>query len=113
MQATSAVYPAGCYFVNVRGDDGVRLYIDGTLVFNAWEQQGPSNFNNVLVSLSGNSLLQFDFYEKNGQNVSDFSITPVDVTALSSINTITPAGTTTRCINTSTVLTGFCCRNSG
>ncbi|MCZ8228926.1 T9SS sorting signal type C domain-containing protein [Flavobacterium sp.] len=106
MQTTSAVYPAGCYFVNVRGDDGVRLYIDGVLVFNAWEQQGPSNFRNVLVSLTGNSLLEFDFYEKGGENVSDFTIFPVDAATLSTINAITPAGTTIRCVNTNTLLTG-------
>ena len=65
MQTTSEVYPEGCYFVNITGDDGVRLYIDGTLVFNSWIQQGSTNYNNVLVYLNGNSqLLFFVFCEK-------------------------------------------------
>ncbi|MEM0575236.1 T9SS sorting signal type C domain-containing protein [Flavobacterium polysaccharolyticum] len=105
MQTTSAVYPAGCYFVNITGDDGVRLYIDGTLVFNSWIQQGSTDYNNVLVYLNGNSQLLFDFYEKNGGNVSNFSIFPA-ATTISGLNTVTPVGPITRCTNTPTLLTG-------
>ncbi|MFH7003088.1 T9SS sorting signal type C domain-containing protein [Flavobacterium bizetiae] len=78
---------AGCYFVRVTGDDGVRLFVDGVKVFEAWTQQSSSNYENVLVYLTGNSDLVFEYYEKNGANVSNFTIVPVNA----STNTITPA----------------------
>jgi hypothetical protein len=34
--------PAGCYFVNIKGDDGVRLYVDNVKVFDEWKEQGAS-----------------------------------------------------------------------
>ncbi|SMO79354.1 Autotransporter adhesin [Flavobacterium resistens] len=105
MQTTSAVYPAGCYFVTIKGDDGVRLYIDGTLVFDAWVQQAETTYDNVLVYLNGNSQLVFDFYEKNSNNTSTFSITPASAT-IASLNTITPVGPIVRCSSTTTALTG-------
>ena len=78
---------AGCYFVKVTGDDGVRLFVDGVKVFDAWTQQSSSIYDNVLVYLTGNSDLVFEYYEKNGANVSNFTIVPVNASS----NTVTPA----------------------
>ncbi|MEM0575237.1 T9SS sorting signal type C domain-containing protein [Flavobacterium polysaccharolyticum] len=105
MNTTAAVYPAGCYFVNITGDDGVRLYIDGTLVLNSWRQQSPTPYNNVLVYLNGSSQLVFDYYEKNGQNVSTFTIRPAS-TSITSLNTIITSGPISRCVSTTTFLDG-------
>ncbi|WP_343536822.1 beta strand repeat-containing protein, partial [Flavobacterium mesophilum] len=105
MQTTSAVYPAGCYFVSIKGDDGVRLYVDGTLVFDAWIQQAETTYDNVLVYLNGSSQLVFDYYEKNSNNTSTFSITPASAT-ITSLNTVTPVGPIARCSSTTTALTG-------
>ena len=68
--------PAGCYIVAFRGDDGIRLYNDGVLVFDRWVQQGATNYNNVLIYLDGSADLVYDFYEYGGGNVVDFSLTP-------------------------------------
>ena len=57
--------PAGCYLATFKGDDGIRLYNDGVLVFDRWVQQPPSNYNNVLIYLDGDADLIFDFYEYN------------------------------------------------
>ncbi|TAF60199.1 MAG: hypothetical protein EAZ58_13365, partial [Flavobacterium sp.] len=105
MNTTAAVYPAGCYFVNITGDDGVRLYIDGTLVLNSWRQQSATPYNNVLVYLNGSSQLVFDFYEKNGSNVSNFNIRPAS-TSMTSLNTIVTSGPINRCVSTTTLLDG-------
>jgi hypothetical protein len=66
----------GCYFLNVRGDDGVRVYVDNVLVFNAWRDQAPANFCNNLIYLNGSSNIVLDFYENAGQNEVSFSLTP-------------------------------------
>ena len=105
MNTTATEYPAGCYFVNITGDDGVRLYIDGTLVLNSWRQQIPTPYNNVLVYLNGSSQLVFDYYEKNGNNVSTFTIRPAS-TSMSSLNTISTIGPISRCVGTTTLLDG-------
>ena len=105
MNTTATEYPAGCYFVNITGDDGVRLYIDGTLVLNSWRQQSAAPYNNVLVYLNGSSQLVFDYYEKNGQNVSTFTIRPAS-TSITSLNTISTSGPISRCVGTTTPLDG-------
>ncbi|MBW4361109.1 PA14 domain-containing protein [Flavobacterium taihuense] len=97
--------PAGCYFVGVTGDDGVRLYVDGVLVFDAWTQQSATAYANVLVSLNGNSELIFDYYEKTGNNVSNFTIYPASST-INALNTIVTSGPIVRCVNTATTLDG-------
>ncbi|WP_291286070.1 T9SS sorting signal type C domain-containing protein [Flavobacterium sp.] len=92
---------AGCYFVSITGDDGVRLYIDGVLVLNEWNQQSSQVFQNVLVSLNGNSDLVLEHYEKNGGNVCNFTLTPAN----GSLNTVSPA-TSTVCGAATTTLDG-------
>ena len=89
--------PAGCYIISMRGDDGIRLYNDGALVFSEWKQQSPTNYNNVLVYLDGNAELIFDFYENGGQNVANLSIQPFDAAS----NTVATPANTTVCNNVS------------
>ena len=43
--------PAGCYLLNVNGDDGVRVYVDGVKVFDQWKQQGNTQYCNNLIYL--------------------------------------------------------------
>ena len=76
----------GCYLVNVDGDDGVRLTVDGVKILDAWVQQGITPYTNVLIYLdatknggTGSELL-FEYYEKNGNNVSNFRMVPFDST---------------------------------
>jgi len=83
----------GCYLLNMTGDDGIRLYIDGVLVFNEWREQSPTNYCNNLIYLSGSSDLVLDFYENQGQNVINFSLTPFVPAA----NNIAGASVINRC----------------
>jgi hypothetical protein len=70
--------PAGCYILNVNGDDGVRVYVDGALVFDRWVDQGNTSYCNNLINLTGNSVIVLDYYENVGENVLGFSLTPFD-----------------------------------
>ena len=58
----------GLYVVSMGSDDGSRLTIDGSLIFNIWSLQSFSNRPNVLLNLSGTSSLVYDFYENSGDN---------------------------------------------
>ena len=84
MKSTRA---AGCYFLNVNGDDGVRVYVDNVLVFDQWKEQGNTSYCNNLIYLNGNSDIVLDYYENAGGNVVGFSLTPFNGTT----NTISSA----------------------
>lgn len=63
----------GLYIVDLTSDDGNRLSIDGTLIFNDWNDHAPRTSPRVLISLNGNSSLVNDYYENGGQNVIGFT----------------------------------------
>ncbi len=58
----------GLYRVDLGSDDGSRLTVDGTLVYNNWVDQGYTSRPNTLINLNGNSVLLYEFYERGGQN---------------------------------------------
>lgn len=58
----------GLYTVDLGSDDGSRLTIDGTLVYDNWSLQSFSTRSRVLMSLTGTSPLVYDFYENGGAN---------------------------------------------
>jgi len=62
----------GLYVVDLGSDDGSRLSVDGTEIFNIWFGQAYSSRPNVLMSLTGSSSLVYDFYEGGGANVVGF-----------------------------------------
>ncbi|HPE75399.1 MAG TPA: GEVED domain-containing protein [Draconibacterium sp.] len=60
---------SGCYLVNLRADDGIRLFVDGIKVFDRWVNQAPTNYNNVLLPLTtNNAQVVYEYYENGGQN---------------------------------------------
>ena len=58
----------GLYVVNVGSDDGGRLTVDGNLIYADWGDHIVNAHPNVLMSLTGNSSLLYDFYENGGGN---------------------------------------------
>ncbi|WP_171805042.1 T9SS type A sorting domain-containing protein [Paludibacter propionicigenes] len=63
---------SGFYTVTIASDDGVRLTVDNTKMFEYWNDHAPVAYDNQLISLSGSSSLQLDYYEQNAQNVVGF-----------------------------------------
>lgn len=58
----------GLYMADLGSDDGGRLTIDGTLVYNSWVDQGFVSRPRVLMPLNGSSSLLYEFYESGGGN---------------------------------------------
>jgi hypothetical protein len=58
----------GLYVVDLGSDDRSRLSIDGNLIFNNWVDQAWTSRPRVLISLTGNSSLVYDYYENGGAN---------------------------------------------
>jgi subtilisin-like proprotein convertase family protein len=63
----------GLYTVDMGSDDGSRLSVDGSLVYNNWSDQGWTNSASNLISLTGSSNLVLDFYENGGGNQISFN----------------------------------------
>ncbi len=62
----------GLYVVDLGSDDGSRLTVDGNLIFNNWSDQAFSSRPRVLMNLTGNSSLDYEFYENGGANKAVF-----------------------------------------
>ena len=58
----------GLFAVDLGSDDGSRLTIDNTPIYNNWSDQTYSARSSVLINLTGSSSLIYDYYENAGQN---------------------------------------------
>ncbi len=95
---------AGLYRFHARVDDGVRLWVDGTLVIDHW-QDGPANTYFGDLYLSGdNHSLRAEYYEHTGQAVVQVSWELIPNTATpTSTPTQTPTSTPLPPTSTSTL----------
>jgi len=55
------------YRFTLRMDDGARLYVDGTLVLNNWQDGSDRTATIDLGMASGSHTLQVEYYERTGQ----------------------------------------------
>jgi len=74
----------GFYSANMVSDDGAKLIVDGTVVYNHWDPHSPTTNNTVLLSLTGSSLLTLEYFEQAGQNGISFNMAVILLNQLSS-----------------------------
>src|SRR6185369_10514983 len=79
-------FDAGRYSFTVRGDDGVRFYVDGVLRINQWHDQGATNYTEVVDLTSGGHDLRMEFYEHGGDAVAQIFWERVDGNAVPTIS---------------------------
>ncbi|UTN05088.1 T9SS sorting signal type C domain-containing protein [Flavobacterium bizetiae] len=72
---------SGCYIIRVTGDDGIRLFMNNTKIFDRWGEQGSTTYNDILVRLDGDDDFVFDYYENEGGNVVGFTLIAFDANA--------------------------------
>ncbi len=59
-----SVPTAGAYTFYPTSDDGVRLWINGVLVVNAWRDQGATEYSSGAINLSGGQVpVKVEFYD--------------------------------------------------
>ncbi len=58
----------GLYVVDLGSDDGSRLTVDGSPVYDSWSDHSFINQPRVLLSLTGSSSLLYEYYENGGGN---------------------------------------------
>ncbi|MDM0001147.1 PilC/PilY family type IV pilus protein [Variovorax sp. J22P240] len=63
----------GDYIFRVRGDDGVRLWINGTQVIDGWKDQGPTDYDATVPLTAGQPFdVKIEYYENAGGAVMQF-----------------------------------------
>jgi LysM repeat protein len=64
--ATPTLAAGGTYRFHVQADDGVRLWLDGTLVVDEWHLAGNKTYTVDREVTAGKHGLQVDYYEQTG-----------------------------------------------
>jgi hypothetical protein len=60
------VFPAGTYRFNVRSDDGVRVWIDGSLLMDFWRPMDYEGHYADGIYLSGSRTIKVEYFERTG-----------------------------------------------
>ena len=65
-------FSTGNYRFHVRSDDGIRLWLDGNLIIDAWRDQAPTEYTVDRSLSAGSHSLKIEFYENGGGAVAQF-----------------------------------------
>jgi hypothetical protein len=91
-------FSQGTYTFSAVTSDGMRLYIDGNLILNAWSDQPPDSYTVTQTVSQGSHLIVVEYYEKEGGAIAQVfwrsSTPPSNPTPVISSFTSTPASTT-------------------
>jgi hypothetical protein len=59
-------FAAGRYRFHLRGDDGIRLVVDGNSIIDQWHDQGPTEYTRDIDLSGGSHSLKVEYYENSG-----------------------------------------------
>ena len=60
------MFSQGNYTFSVVTSDGMRLYVDGNLILNAWRDQSPNSYTVAQTVSQGSHLIVVEYYERLG-----------------------------------------------
>ena len=63
----------GTYLFSARADDGVRVYVNGSRLIDAWRDQGPTTYRSTVFLPKGRHQVVMEYYENGGGAVSQLS----------------------------------------
>jgi glucose/arabinose dehydrogenase/chitodextrinase len=66
-------FAAGTYSFTTRADDGVRLWVDGEQLVDAWVDQGPTTYQATKTLAAGEHDVKLEFYENGGDAAAELS----------------------------------------
>ena len=69
---------SGWYRFQLKGDDGIRLWVDDRLVINAWKGQPTTTYETEHYLSGGDHVFRVEYYEAYGQANVELDIQPVD-----------------------------------
>jgi len=76
MRYTGLQTLSGMYLMQVRADDGVRVYLDGQLVINAFGPSSGLTYTYQFNAAPGQHIIVVEYYEGGGVAFLHFSLTP-------------------------------------
>src|SRR5256885_11701705 len=62
----SPTFTAGSFMFTVRADDGVRLFLDGTLIIDGWKDQPAATYTATRQLTWDAVWVQLQYYERSG-----------------------------------------------
>jgi uncharacterized protein YgiM (DUF1202 family) len=65
---------AGSYRITARADDGLRVYVNGTLLINEWHDATASTYVADIALQTGTHTFTVDYYEAGGRAFIDFNL---------------------------------------
>ena len=68
---------AGQYQFVVAADDGVRLYLDGKLIIDKWQDQGATTYSSIKMLNAGTHTIKMEYYERYGQATAHLNWQPI------------------------------------
>lgn len=87
--AKPTLFDAGRYRFHVKADDGVKLWVDSTLLINEWHSSSGNDYYAEINLTQGNHLLVLAYYEDSGAalvNLDWVKINPPATPTLNAIN---------------------------
>ena len=83
-------FNAGSYIFTARADDGVRLFLDGTLIIDGWKDQPATTYTATRTLTAGAHEVKIEYYERGGDAVIQASWTQTGGPPPPAITTLTP-----------------------
>jgi hypothetical protein len=66
-------FAGGTYTFTARTDDGIRVWVDGTLLLDAWKNQPPTTYTATRTLSPGNHEVKVEYFEGTGWAVTRLS----------------------------------------
>lgn len=70
-------YAAGTYHFSVTADDGVRVYVDGTRIIDAWVDQAATTYTADYPIAAGSHTVKVELYDSGYEAVAQLTIGPL------------------------------------
>lgn len=67
---------SGVYQISTRADDGVRVYVNGTLLINEWHVSSGLTYTRQFTSYPGQNIVVVEYYEGSGVAFLSFDLRP-------------------------------------
>jgi PA14 domain len=69
-------FTAGTHTFTANADDGVRVYLDGTVVIDQWKDLSATTYTVSRTVTAGNHEVKVEYYEHGGDAVAKLAISP-------------------------------------
>jgi chitodextrinase len=66
-------FEAGAHEFTAAGDDGIRVWVDGTPLIDAWKDQAPTTYQATRLLTAGDHVVKVEYYENGGGAVARLS----------------------------------------